>query len=79
MNSNESELTNAFRNAEERLQIARENHRKFLAKIQYADESHTVPESDNEEWIKVSTELDEAEAALTDAQSELLYFVSGNP
>ena len=78
MNTNESELTNAFRNAEKRLQIARENHRKFLAKIQYADESHTVPESDNEEWIKVSTELDEAEAALTDAQSELLYFISGN-
>ena len=78
MNTNESELTKAFRNAEKRLQIARENHRKFLAKIQYADESHTVPASDNEEWQKVSTELEEAEAALTDAQSELLYFVSGN-
>ncbi len=77
MSTTESELKKAVRDAEERVQIARVNHRKFLAKIQYADQSHTVPESDNEEWIKVSTELDEAEASLTDAQSELLYFVSG--
>ena len=79
MNSNESELTNAFRNAEERLQIARENHRKFLAKIQYAVERHTVPESDNEEWTRVSTELEEAEAEYADTEAAVLDYVSGNP
>ena len=79
MNSNESELTNAFRNAEERLQIARENHRKFLAKIQYADESHTVPESDNEEWTRVSTKLEEAEAEYADTEAAVLDYGSGNP
>ncbi len=79
MNTNESELTNAFRNAEKRLQIARENHRKFLAKIQYADESHTVPESDNEEWTKVTTELEEAEAEYADTAAAALDYGSGNP
>ncbi len=78
MSTTESELKNAVRDAEKRVQIARENHRKFWAKIKYDDQTHTVPASDNEEWNKVSTELEEAEAALTDAQSELLYFVSGN-
>ncbi len=78
MSTTESELKKVVRDAEERVRIARGNHRKFWAKIKYADESRTVPESDNEEWIKVSTELEEAEAAFTDAQSELLYFVSGN-
>ena len=78
MSTTESELKKVVRDAEERVQIARVNHRKFWAKIEYNDQTHTIPASDNEEWIKVSTELDEAEAALTDAQSELLYFVSGN-
>ena len=78
MSTTESELKNAVRDAEERVQIARENHRKFWAKIKYDDQTHTVPASDNEEWSKVSAELEEAEAALTHAQSELLYFVSGN-
>ena len=79
MNTDESELTNAFRNAEKRLQIARVNHRKFLAKIQYADESHTVPESDNEEWTKVTTELEEAEAEYADTAAAVLDYGSGNP
>ena len=78
MSTTESELKKAVRDAEERVRIARGNHRKFLAKIQYNDQTHTIPASDNEEWTKVTTELEEAEAALTDAQSELLYFVSGN-
>ena len=78
MSTTESELKKAVRDAEKRVQIARENHRKFWAKIKYDDQTQTIPASDNEEWNKVSTELDEAEAALTDAQSELLYFVSGN-
>ena len=78
MSTTESELKNAVRDAEERVQILREKLLEFTANIKYDDQSHTVPASDNEEWIKVSTELDEAEAALTDAQSELLYFVSGN-
>ena len=78
MSTTESELKKAVRDAEKRVRIARENHRKFWAKIKYDDQTHTVPASDNEEWNKVSTELEEAEAALTDAQSELLYFISGN-
>ncbi len=77
MSTTESELKKAVRDTEERVQIARVNHHKFWAKIEYNAQTHTIPASDNEEWIKVSTELDEAEAALTDAQSELLYFVSG--
>ncbi len=78
MSTTESELKNAVRDAEERVQILREKLLEFTANIKYDDQSHTVPAPDNEEWIKVSTELEEAEAALTDAQSELLYFISGN-
>ena len=78
MSTTESELKKAVRDAEERVQIARENHRKFWAKIKYDDQTHTVPASDNKEWSKVSAELEEAEAAFTDAQSALLYFISGN-
>ena len=78
MSTTESELKKAVRDAEERVQILREKLLEFTANIKYDDQSHTVPESDNEEWIKVSTELEETEAALTDAQSELLYFISGN-
>jgi len=78
MSTTESELKKAVRDAEERVQILREKLLEFTAIIKYDDQSHTVPASDNEEWHKVSTELEEAEAALTDAQSELLYFVSGN-
>ena len=78
MSTTENELKNAVRDAEERVQILRETLLEFTANINYDDQSHTVPASDNEEWNKVSTELEEAEAALTDAQAELLYFVSGN-
>ena len=78
MSTTESELKNAVRDAEERVQVLREKLLELTANIKYDDQSHTVPASDNEEWTKVSTELEEAEAALTDAQSELLYFVSGN-
>ncbi|MCH9027802.1 MAG: hypothetical protein IIA05_11940 [Proteobacteria bacterium] len=78
MSTTESELKKAVRDAEERVQILREKLLEFTANIKYDDQSHTVPESDNEKWIKVSTELEETEAALTDAQSELLYFISGN-
>ena len=79
MSTTESELKKAVRDAEERVRIARGNHRKFWAKIKYADESRTVPESDNEEWIKVSTELEEAEAEYADTAAAVLDYGSGNP
>ena len=78
MSTTESQLKKAVRDAEERVQILREKLLEFTANIKYDDQSHTVPESDNEEWSKVSAELEEAEAAFTHAQSALLYFVSGN-
>ena len=78
MSTTESELKNAVRDAEERVQILRGKLLEFTANIKYDDQSHTVPASDNEEWSKVSAELEEAEAALTHAQSAVLYFISGN-
>ena len=78
MSTTESELKKAVRDAEERVQILREKLLEFTANIKYDDQSHTVPASDNEEWTKVSTELEEAEDALRDAQAAVLYFLSGN-
>ena len=60
MSTTESELKKAVRDAEERVQILREKLLDFTANIKYDDQSHTVPASDNEEWNKVSTELEEA-------------------
>ena len=60
MSTTESELKKAIRDAEERVQILREKLLEFTANIKYDDQSHTVPASDNEEWNKVSTELEEA-------------------
>ena len=79
MSTTESELKKAVRDAEERVRIARGNHRKFWAKIKYNDQGHTVPESDNEEWTKVTTELEEAEAEYADTAAAVLDYGSGNP
>jgi len=74
-----NELRERVRDAEKRVRIARENHRKFLAKIKNADGTHhRVSASDNEEWTKLSTELEDAEAELRDATAALIAFLIGN-